>query len=40
MGVYYVFIVSKSGGLIFDYDNNVPVRKLEDLQLDRYPAQI
>ena len=25
MGVYYVFIVSKSGGLIFDYDNNVPV---------------
>ena len=29
MGVYYVFIVSKSGGLIYNYDHNVPVIETE-----------
>ena len=29
MGVYYVFIVSKSGGLIFNYDHNVPAVETE-----------
>ena len=29
MGVYYVFIVSKSGGLIFNYDHNLPATKTE-----------
>ncbi len=24
MGIYYIFIVSKSGGLIFNYDHNLP----------------
>ena len=24
MSVYHVFIVSKSGGLIFNYDHNIP----------------
>jgi len=38
MGVYYVFIVSKSGGLIFDYDNNVPV--IENEKTYSYPLDI
>ena len=29
MGVFYVFIVSKSGGLIFNYDHNIPVTETE-----------
>ena len=24
MGIYHIFIVSKSGGLIFNYDHNIP----------------
>lgn len=29
MGIYNVFIVSKSGGLIYHYDHNVPARETE-----------
>ena len=29
MGVFYVFIVSKSGGLIFNYDHKVPAVETE-----------
>ena len=37
MGIYYVFIVSKSGGLIFDYDH-VPVVETEKTY--SYPLDI
>lgn len=29
MGIYNIFIVSKSGGLIYHYDHNLPVRETE-----------
>ena len=29
MGIYNIFIVSKSGGLIYHYDHNVPNRETE-----------
>lgn len=29
MGIYNIFIVSKSGGLIYHYDHNVPLRETE-----------
>lgn len=29
MGIYHIFIVSKSGGLIFNYDHNVPQQENE-----------
>ena len=29
MGIYNIFIVSKSGGLIFNYDHDTPVLELE-----------
>ncbi len=38
MGVYYVFIVSKSGGLIYNYDHNVPV--IETEKTYSYPLDI
>ena len=37
MGVYYVFIVSKSGGLIFDYDH---VPAVETEKTYSYPLDI
>jgi len=38
MGVYYIFIVSKSGGLIFNYDHNVPATEHEKTY--SYPLEI
>ena len=29
MGIYNIFIVSKSGGLIYHYDHNIPQRETE-----------
>jgi hypothetical protein len=34
MGIYYIFIVSKSGGLIFNYDHNLPQLENEKVSLD------
>ncbi len=33
MGIYYIFIVSKSGGLIFNYDHNLPQLENEKVSL-------
>eukprot|EP00090_Calanus_glacialis_P031114 TRINITY_DN5101_c0_g1_i1.p1 TRINITY_DN5101_c0_g1~~TRINITY_DN5101_c0_g1_i1.p1 ORF type:complete len:216 (-),score=58.42 TRINITY_DN5101_c0_g1_i1:100-747(-) len=38
MGVYYIFIVSKSGGLIFNYDHSVPATEHEKTY--SYPLEI
>ena len=38
MGIYNVFIVSKSGGLIYHYDHNLPV--LETEKTFSYPLDI
>ena len=38
MGVYHIFIVSKSGGLIFNYDHNVPATEHEKTY--SYPLEI
>jgi len=38
MGIYGVYIVSKSGGLIFNYDYNVP--KIETEQTFGYPLDL
>ena len=38
MGVFYVFIVSKSGGLIFNYDHKVPAVETEKTY--SYPLDI
>ena len=32
MGIYHIFIVSKSGGLIFNYDHNVPQQENEKVR--------
>lgn len=29
MGIYNIFIVSKSGGLIYHYDHNIPIKETE-----------
>lgn len=38
MGIYHIFIVSKSGGLIFNYDHNLP--QLENEKTYSYPLDI
>lgn len=38
MVIYGIYIVSKSGGLIFNYDNNVP--KIETEKKFPYPLDI
>lgn len=38
MVIYGIYIVSKSGGLIFNYDNNVP--KIETERKFPYPLDI
>lgn len=38
MGIYGVYIVSKSGGLIFNYDYTVP--KIETEQTFSYPLDL
>ncbi|XP_023330535.1 trafficking protein particle complex subunit 4-like [Eurytemora carolleeae] len=38
MGIYHIFIVSKSGGLIFNYDHNIP--QLENEKTYSYPLDI
>lgn len=38
MVIYGIYIVSKSGGLIFNYDNNVP--KIETERKFSYPLDI
>ena len=38
MGVFYVFIVSKSGGLIFNYDHKIPAVETE--KTFSYPLDI
>lgn len=38
MGIYSVYIVSKSGGLIFNYDHNVP--KIESEKTFSFPLDI
>lgn len=38
MVIYGIYIVSKSGGLIFNYDNNVP--KIETERKFLYPLDI
>ena len=36
MGIYHIFIVSKSGGLIFNYDHNIPQLENEKVKLERH----
>ena len=38
MGIYNIFIVSKSGGLIYHYDHNIPQRETE--KTFSYPLDI
>ena len=38
MGIYGVFIISKSGGMIFNYDHNLPV--IETEKTFSYPLDI
>ena len=38
MGIYNIFIVSKSGGLIYHYDHNLPQRETE--KTFSYPLDI
>lgn len=38
MGIYNIFIVSKSGGLIYHYDHNTPIRETE--KTFSYPLDI
>ena len=38
MGIYHIFIVSKSGGLIFNYDHNIPATEHEKTY--SYPLEI
>ena len=35
MGIYHIFIVSKSGGLIFNYDHNIPQLENEKVKMER-----
>jgi hypothetical protein len=38
MGIYNIFIVSKSGGLIYHYDHNLPQKETE--KTFSYPLDI
>jgi len=38
MGIYHIFIVSKSGGLIYNYDHNIP--QVENEKTYSYPLDI